>query len=309
MRLIDRAMAMMPGEWASRMRRVVTGDLEREQRTEQAYNDLRTRSLEEANKLAARGRAADLEKLREKVKEEDRRLGGQRPGDIAALLDTIDLEATAAVAAREARQEYDKRSPVYRKYRRSTNGAFKVFTDATRALEQVRSMNGPAVASIAPLTKRLASASRGFQKVRAPDGAGFRARDHRQRVGAGAERLPAPRRSRVGQQHRHRAARVFRGGRGLDAVSARAERSAHRDGAAGRQVITPRRIRLLGSPDLAGYRSTLVNLDAGARCIDGCRHVHCRADHRGCRTARANTRFASARSCAPAAHRAALGVL
>ena len=168
MRLIDRAVAMMPGEWASRMRRVVSGDLDREQRSEQAYNDLRTRTLEEANKLAARGRAADLEKLREKVREEDRRLGGQRPGDIAALLDTIDLEATTAIAAREARREYEKRSPAYRKYRRSTNSAFKVFTDAAIALEKVRSMSGPAVSAIGPLTKRLAATSRGFQKVRAP---------------------------------------------------------------------------------------------------------------------------------------------
>jgi hypothetical protein len=169
MRLIDRAMAMMPGEWASRMRRVVAGDLDREQKSEQAYNDLRTRTLEEANKLAARGRAADLEKLRDKVREEDRRLGGQRPGDIAALLDTIDLEASAAVAKREARQVYEKRAPAYRKYRRSTNSAFKVFTDAAIALEQVRAMTGPTVSAIAPLTKRLASASRGFYKVRAPE--------------------------------------------------------------------------------------------------------------------------------------------
>ena len=169
MRLIDRAMAIMPGEWAARMRRVVSGDLDREQKTEQAYNDLRTKTLEEANRLAARGRSADLEKLRDKVREEDRRLGGQRPGDIAALLDTIDLEATAAIAAREARQVYDKRAPVYRKYRRSTNSAFKVFTDAAIALEQVRSMSGPAASAIGPLTKRLASASRGFQKVRPPE--------------------------------------------------------------------------------------------------------------------------------------------
>lgn len=168
MRLIDRAMAMMPGEWASRMRKVVAGDLDREQRNEQAYNELRTRTLEEASKLASRGRTADLEKLRDKVREEDRRLGGQRPGDIAALLDTIDLEASAAVARREAQQVYEKRAPAYRKYRRSTNGAFKVFADAAIALEQVRAMTGPTVSAIAPLTKRLASASRSFYKVRAP---------------------------------------------------------------------------------------------------------------------------------------------
>jgi len=169
MRLIDRAVAMMPTEWVSRMRRVVSGDLDREQRAEQAYNELRTRTLEEANRLAARGRAADLERLREKVKEEDRRLGGQRPGDIAALLATIDIEATAAIAMREARKEYDKRAPGYRKYRRSTNGAFKVFTDAAVALTQVRNMTGPAVTSIGTLTKRLKAASRSFQKVKPPE--------------------------------------------------------------------------------------------------------------------------------------------
>jgi hypothetical protein len=169
MRLIDRAMAMMPGEWAARMRRSVSGSLDFEQRSEQAYNDLRTRSLEEAARLATRGRASDLEKLREKIKEEDRRLGGQRPGDIAALLATIDIEADAAVASREAHRDYDKRAPVYRKYRRATNGAFKVFADGARALEQVRAMTGPMVSSIGPLTKRLASASKGFQKVKPPD--------------------------------------------------------------------------------------------------------------------------------------------
>ena len=169
MRLIDRAIGLLPAEWATRMRRTVSGDLDREQRTEQAYNDLRTRSLEEATRLATRGRAADLERLREKVKDEDRRLGGQRAGDIAALLATIDLQTTTVIANREARRQYDKRAPVFRRYRRSTNSAFKVFNDAALALAQVRAMSGPPVNTIGPLARRLASASRGFQKVKAPD--------------------------------------------------------------------------------------------------------------------------------------------
>ena len=43
-----------------------------------------------------------------------------------------------AIATRDARKEWDKRAPVFRKYRRSTNGAFKVFNDAAMALEQVQ---------------------------------------------------------------------------------------------------------------------------------------------------------------------------
>lgn len=168
LRLIDRAIGLLPAEWATRMRRSAGGDLDREQRTEQAYNELRSRTLDEAARLAARGRAADLERLRDKVKEEDRRLGGQRAGDIAALLATIDLQATTVIANRDARRQYDRRAPMFRKYRRSTNNAFKVFNDAARALEQVRSMTGPPVNSIGPLSKRLAKASRSFQKVTAP---------------------------------------------------------------------------------------------------------------------------------------------
>ena len=169
MRLIDRAIGLMPAEWATRMRRSASGDLDRELRTEQAYNDLRTRSLEEAARLAAKGRAADLERLREKVKEEDRRLGGQRAGDIAALLATIDLQAATTIATRDARKQFEKRAPVFRKYRRSTNGAFKAYNDAARALEQVKAMSGPPINTIGPLTKRLASVSKSFKKVKAPE--------------------------------------------------------------------------------------------------------------------------------------------
>jgi hypothetical protein len=169
MRMIDRAIGMLPAEWASRMRKTAGGQLESEQKIEQAYNDLRTRTLDEAARLAAKGRAADLERLREKVKEEDRRLGGQRAGDIAALLATIDLQAATTIATRDAGKQFEKRAPVFRKYRRSTNGAFKAFNDAARALEQVKTMSGPPINTIGPMTKRLASVSKSFKKVKAPE--------------------------------------------------------------------------------------------------------------------------------------------
>jgi hypothetical protein len=169
MRLIDRAIGLMPMEWAARMRSVVGGDLDRERRLEKAYDDLRVRSLQEASRLAARGRASDLEKLRDHVKAEAQRLGGQRQGEIAALLATIDLQAASAIELRTARREYDRLAPAFRKYRRSTNGAFKVFQSAAVALGQIKSMTGPAANTISPLAKRVAETNRGFQKVKAPE--------------------------------------------------------------------------------------------------------------------------------------------
>ena len=169
MRLIDRALGVMPAEWASRMRGTIGGDLEREKRIEKAYDDLRNHTLEAAAKLAAGGKMSDLERLRDHVREEDRRLGGQRAGDVAALLATIDLQTASAISNRESRKEWDRRAPIFRRYRRSTNGAFKAFGDALTALEQIKTMNGPPVNTIATMTKRLNSAVRSFRKVVAPN--------------------------------------------------------------------------------------------------------------------------------------------
>lgn len=168
-RLLDRAIGMLPPEWATRMRRSVTGDLDRERHTEQAYAELRTRTLQTADRLAAKGKAADLERLRDHVKEEDRRLGGQRPGDIAALLATIDLQAATAIETRDAHAEWEKHAAAFRKYRRSTNSSFKVFNDAATALELIKSMNGPSVEAMNALTKRLAQANKTFGKVKPPE--------------------------------------------------------------------------------------------------------------------------------------------
>jgi hypothetical protein len=167
LRVINRAIGLS-SEWVGRMRTTVGGELAREWQVEEAYQELRRRSLEEAANLALKGRTADLEKLRDRIKTEDRRLGGKRAGEIAALLSTIDLEAAAAVRYRDASREFDRRAPAFRKYRRSTNNAFKVYTEAVVALEQVKAMNGPPVDTIGSLTRRLDRVNRGFRKVVAP---------------------------------------------------------------------------------------------------------------------------------------------
>lgn len=169
LRLIDRAVGLLPGEWAERMRASVSGDLDRERKVQRAYDDLRKTTLDSAARLAARGSMADLEKLRERVKDADRRLGGQRAGDVAALLATIDLETAAAVQYREANRRWQKRAPAYRRYRRAMNGSFKAFDEVVPALEQVKSMRGPMSNAIAPLAKRLSRAEKSVTRVNAPE--------------------------------------------------------------------------------------------------------------------------------------------
>ncbi|HEX4914886.1 MAG TPA: hypothetical protein VFV51_13055, partial [Vicinamibacterales bacterium] len=61
LQILDRAVGMLPGEWAARMRASASGDLERERKVERAYDELRKSTLESAARLAARGSMSDLE--------------------------------------------------------------------------------------------------------------------------------------------------------------------------------------------------------------------------------------------------------
>ena len=168
LRLLDRAAGFLPDEWARRMRRTVTGDLENEREMEKAYISLRQRTLEAAAKISKKPDRSEFERLRDQVREEGARLGSQRAGEVAALLATIDVQAEGAMKVSDSRKDWEKRERGYRRYRRSMNGSFNVFRDATVSLEQIRTMTGPPLHSIEPLTKRLSSSAVKIGKVTPP---------------------------------------------------------------------------------------------------------------------------------------------
>ena len=167
LRLLDRAVGLLPDEWAHRVSQSAMGDLERDREIERAYADLRQRALDDALKLARKGDHRDFERLRDRVKDEGRRLGGPRAGEVAALLATIDLRANAVLQA-HGRKQWEKREVAYRRYRRAMNGSLKAFRAATVSLDQVKTQSGPPLHAIAPVSKRLAGALRKVAKVVPP---------------------------------------------------------------------------------------------------------------------------------------------
>ena len=168
LRSLDRVVGLLPDEWVRRVRGSVTGDLERDRATENAYASLRQRTLAEAVKISLNRDRGEFERLRDRVTAEDRRLGGQRAGEIAALLATIDLQADAALTSRDARKQWERREQGYRRYRRSMNGAFNEFRKATVFLDQVRTLSGPAVQGIPAVSSKLAQVSRRIGKITPP---------------------------------------------------------------------------------------------------------------------------------------------
>jgi hypothetical protein len=168
MRLLDRAVGMLPNEWARRIRGTVSVDLEHERQLERAYGVLRTRTLETSARLALKSKPGEFERLRQRVMAEDQRLGGQRPGEVAALLATIDLQASTAQQTRDARKDWEKREQFYRRYRRAMNGSFNTFREASVSLDQIRTLSGPPLHKIDPIAKRMAAAAVRMSKVTPP---------------------------------------------------------------------------------------------------------------------------------------------
>ena len=159
---------LLPEAFSNRVRKQVVADLAAERRVEAAYAELRTSTLEASAKAASRTQLKDLERLRDNVEKEDAKLGQRQPGDIAALIATLDAQIDAARVMKVSREQWSKRAPLYRRYRRAMNSSFSMFKSATYPLEQVRAMSGPQSGDIGSLSKRLAGAERRIAKIVPP---------------------------------------------------------------------------------------------------------------------------------------------
>src|SRR6185503_15036673 len=109
-----------------------------------------------------------LEEIRAKVRKEDAKLGGRRPGDVTALLATLEYRVDAARRWQLALDQYEMRAPGFRTYRRSMSGSFSTFRAATKSLEEVRQMVGPKPGDITPIARRLAKGNRYLYRVKPP---------------------------------------------------------------------------------------------------------------------------------------------
>jgi hypothetical protein len=168
--VLDSTMGLLlPEAWAARVRREVTTDLTAERRIETAYTKLRSTTLEASNKAARRRDADELRRLRAAVLEEDARLGKRQPGNILALIATLDAAIDSARQLRTTHDQWSKRASLYRSYRRAMKGSFSLFDDIVSSLEQVRSMSGPRPEQLMALSKRLAGAERKAAKVVPPE--------------------------------------------------------------------------------------------------------------------------------------------
>ena len=83
-----------------------------------------------------------------------RRLGGNRPADIAGLMAALDAQLEAARSMQLARDQWELRAPAARKYRRSVTLTLRAINRNTPALQDVRAQAGPPASKLQSVLDR-----------------------------------------------------------------------------------------------------------------------------------------------------------
>jgi hypothetical protein len=166
--VLDSAVGLLPKAWADSIRRSALGGIKEEQKLDKAYAELSKRAIASASEAGADGDPKKLERIRERVRKEDAKLGARRESDIAALLMTLEAEVDAARRWQLALDQYEMRAPGFRIYRRSMVGSLATFRAVTKRLEEVRAMVGPSPGEITPVARRLSRGNRTLWKVKPP---------------------------------------------------------------------------------------------------------------------------------------------
>ena len=166
--MLDRAVGMLPESFSNRIRTIARGGIEEEQRIDSLYARLRLTTLTSASQLSARADVRGLARLRDRVRQEDVKLGSKRPDDLAAVIATLDLNVDTAHLLRLQQDQWLSRIEVLRAYKRTTNGAVTTLAQAADGLDDIRALAGPSPQKLRALQQRVSREARALLLIEPP---------------------------------------------------------------------------------------------------------------------------------------------
>lgn len=171
--LLQEIVALLDGKqsetgWEAALRARASAEFATDAKVQRSYADLTSRSLREADVLARRADVRGIEKLMRSAAERDARLGRSRPGEMAALLATLDVRLNAARRLRLERDAWADRSEAIAEYRSRIKQPLGRLNGLKRWLEDVRALAGPSARSLERLAERALVAGRELALVKPP---------------------------------------------------------------------------------------------------------------------------------------------
>jgi hypothetical protein len=166
--ILDRAVDLLPANLANTIRSKALGGIADERRMDELYAQLRTSTLSEAARLAEQADIRSLERLRERLRIEDQKLGGHRPDDLAAMAATLDAHLDAAHRLRLAHDQWLLRLDGLRRYQQASHTYVQTLSRSRDSLDDIRLLAGPTPQTLRLLAQRLSQAGRQFALVKVP---------------------------------------------------------------------------------------------------------------------------------------------
>lgn len=140
--------------WAAALRAKVTAVLASEEKTDRAYTDLARRMLRTSAERVSRADVRGLQDSIAQVLRADATLGRKRPGEVAALLATLDARLDEARRLRLARDAWIMRVEAIKTYREAIVAPLERFGTFRKYLESIRALAGPDPRFLRPLQDR-----------------------------------------------------------------------------------------------------------------------------------------------------------
>lgn len=153
---------------AATLRRLATERLALEQRLDARYAELTRQMMADAVRAAARARVADVERVLERIVEQDERLGRQRPEMVQALRASVQAQLAGARRLRLLRDQWAIRRRLYDEYQRRVGAQLVQLVKLQPALEAIRRLEGPPPAALLDLQQRLRAGADRLQRVNPP---------------------------------------------------------------------------------------------------------------------------------------------
>jgi len=155
--VLSRQKSALPRDWYSATREVLVRSVERETKLDSEYADLTSRTLRKAKEHVSDGDPASLERLAAKAREEDGRLGYQRPNQMTALMASLAAATEKASELRQAIDQYEYRRKAFASYRKRINSSLEKFDDVVDDITSVKNLDSIGTRRLGKVSNRVSA--------------------------------------------------------------------------------------------------------------------------------------------------------
>jgi hypothetical protein len=167
--LLAEAGASIPAVESLRLRRLAEDEIHAETVIDERYAALSRRMVASATSAAGQARITDVERVLNRIQQEDARLGGRRPDVIQALNTSIQFQLESARQLRLLRDQWLIRRATYREYQRAIGSQLLQLVKIESSLNAIRRLAGPAPSTLLTLRGRLEGGAERLQRLKVPE--------------------------------------------------------------------------------------------------------------------------------------------